>query len=268
MRHVVRLSSRCAAAAACVTLGVTAPAFAQGDQASPPASVQFLPRYDFTMSAAALVSDDDRYSWDTHWTGDLDVVDYGRGRATFLADYQALLGSEFRPFDPYQSNYLLEGSGSVRTQGTEIALVFSHLSRHLGDRFKRLAVAENSLGVRVMRRAAGPDTTVDLRIDVRKVIAKAYLDYTSISELDVAARHVTGPKTQVYGRLFGQYNTVDKTVAGRTGQYGGRLEAGIELAGQRGAVDLFAGVERVVDADPLDRLPQRWMFVGFRLKRR
>ncbi len=33
------------------------------------------------------------------------------GGSSFLADYQALLGSEFRPFDPYQSNYTARGVG-------------------------------------------------------------------------------------------------------------------------------------------------------------
>ncbi len=54
-----------------------------------------------------------RFTWDTHWGGDFDLVDYVHGRVTFLADYQALLGSEFRPFDPYQSNYTLEAIGLV-----------------------------------------------------------------------------------------------------------------------------------------------------------
>jgi hypothetical protein len=30
-------------------------------------------------------------------------------------------------------------------------------------------------------------------------------------------------------------------------------------------MELFAGVERRVDADPLDRLPKEWALAGFRL---
>jgi hypothetical protein len=30
-------------------------------------------------------------------------------------------------------------------------------------------------------------------------------------------------------------------------------------------LELFAGYERVVDADPLDRQPRRWAFGGFRV---
>lgn len=224
-----------------------------------------MSRYDFRMWAAALGSADQRFSWDTHWAGDFDIVDYVVGRATFLADYQALLGHELRPFDPYQSNYLLEASGSVRVGPTEIAGVLSHVSRHLGDRRKLLAVAENSLGGRVMRRVSRPSGTIDLRADLRKVIEHAYVDYTWIGDVDVTIRHAVNPQVEVYGRGYAETYLVDKSVAGRDRQNGGRIEAGVRLKGGGGAIDLFGGYERVVDADPLDRQPQRWPFVGFRL---
>ena len=50
------------------------------------------------------------FVWDTNFGGELDVVDYGTGRATFVANYQAILGDEFRHFDPNQGNYILSGS--------------------------------------------------------------------------------------------------------------------------------------------------------------
>ena len=82
---------------ACLALFVTSPAAAQQPLASPPpASPQFLSRYDFHLSAAALAHDDQRYSWDTHFGGEIDVVDYVVGRTTTILDYQAVLGNEFR----------------------------------------------------------------------------------------------------------------------------------------------------------------------------
>jgi len=39
----------------------------------------------------------------------------------------------------------------------------------------------------------------------------------------------------------------------------------VRVNGRGGAIELFAGVERRLDADPLDRLPQRWAVAGFRL---
>jgi hypothetical protein len=235
----------------------------------PPAAADFMPRFDWKMSAAVLGHPDPRFTWDTHWAGDLDLFSYPKGRASFLADYQALLGSEFRPFDPYQSNYLLEASGSVFAGRTEIAGVLSHVSRHLGDRPKRVAVAENSLGPRVMRRIGTADTGLDLRLDVRKVIARAYDDYSWIEELELVIRRQVHPHATLYARGYGQLIQVDKAYAGRDQQQrGGRLEAGVRLNGSDStgaAMELFAGGEQMIDADPLDRTPRRWAYAGFRL---
>jgi hypothetical protein len=266
MSSVRRLIAR-AALTACVSLAATA-AYAQHEPlAAPPTAPEFLPRMSGRLAAAYLSYDDDRFTWDTHWIGDFDLVSYPRGRATFLADYQALLGSEFRPFDPYQSNYLLEASGSVFVGRTEFIGVLNHISRHLGDRPKRLAVAENSLGPRVMRRF-GDDarTLLDVRVDVRKVIQRSYNDYTWYEETELVARHRLNTVTSVYAKGYGELIQVDKTEAGRDDALkGGRLEAGVRLNGTDGAMELFVGAERMIDADPLDRQTRNWGFVGFRL---
>jgi len=230
-----------------------------------PDHAQFLSRFDFNVSAARLAHDDERFSWDTHWAADWDLWDYVHGRVSFLADYQVVLGSEYRQFDPYQSNYLLEASGSYRIGKTEILGVLNHVSRHLGDRFNARAVAENSLGGRVMRRFAGERTRLDLRADVRKVIAQAYVDYTSISNIDLTIHRSATPRTGFYARGIGQTITVDKELYGRSRQDSGRVEAGIRVNGSRGVMELFAGGEKVIDADQLDRQSQRWAFAGFRL---
>jgi hypothetical protein len=265
---VERFVSR-AALAACLTLFMVATATAQQPQGivtEAPPHAEFLSRYDFNMSAAKLAHPDQRFSWDVHWGGDFDLVDYVYGRVTFIGDYEGLLGSEFRPFDPYQSNYLLEAIGSYRLGSTEVLGVLSHVSRHLGDRFKPLAVAENSLGPRVMRRFYFGDSNLDVRGNLRKVIARAYVDYTWMADIDVIAR-ANLRKVGVYGRSYVQIITVDKTIAGRDNQSGGRVEAGVMLRGVQGNMELFVGAERVIDADQLDRLPRRWAFVGFRLLR-
>lgn len=235
--------------------------------AEPPTDVAFLPRLDFAASAAALNYDDDRFSWDTHWTADFDLVNYKFGRAGFLGDYQALLGSEFRPFDPYQSNYTLEANGSVFIGRTEAALVLNHISRHLGDRPKRRAVAENSLGLRVMRRLGNERTSLDVRVDARRIIQHSFVDYTGMGDVDLLLRRRLNPHVGAYGRLNGQLITVHKDVAGRDAQKGGRIEVGTRLNGQQGVLELFVGGERVIDADQLDRVTRNWAFVGFRLQR-
>jgi hypothetical protein len=63
----------------------------------------------------------------------------------------------------------------------------------------------------------------------------------------------------------GQAFAVNDLVANRGAQAGGLIEAGVRITGRGGALEIFAGYEKRVDADPLDRLSQRWGLVGFRL---
>lgn len=256
---------RAAVLAACTCVWPSA-ARAQEPLSAPPQKLDFMPRMDLRLIAAGLAHEDQRFSWDTHWVGDFDLMNYKRGRATFLADYQALLGREFRPFDPYQSNYLLEASGSVFAGKTEIAAVLNHISRHLGDRPKRFPIAENSLGVRVMRRFTSGATSFDVRGDLRKIIQRVYMDYEWMTDLDLIVRRRVHPHASLYGRAYGEMLPVDKAIAGRTTQRGGRLEAGVRLIGTDGAIELFGGYEQMIDADPIDRLPRRWAFWGFRIR--
>jgi hypothetical protein len=251
-------------------IAVALPAFAQQPLPDPPAQVEFMSRYDFHLSGAALGSDDPaRFLWDTHWGGDFDLVDYVKGRLSFLVDYQAVLGNEFRPFDPNQGNYTLEFSGSGRLGKTELVAAFHHVSRHLSDRPKRQAIAMNVIEARVLRRFEVRATTIDVRANIGRLAERAYVDYTWIGDLDIVARHRLRPRVGAYGRIFGELYGVneqdDPPLSRRGAQRGGRVEAGVRLSGNGGALELFAGYERVIDADPLDRRARQWPFAGFRL---
>ena len=92
-----------AALAACLVLAAVR-ADAQDPLPNPPTTAEFMSRLNVHMSAVGLANDDPRFSWDTHWGGDFDLADYVKGRLTFLADYEAILGHEYRQFDPTQSN--------------------------------------------------------------------------------------------------------------------------------------------------------------------
>lgn len=232
-----------------------------------PTSPQFLSRYDFHLAAAWLGSNDPTFfMWDTHWGGDFDLVDYVRGRFGLLADYQAILGDQFRPFDPNQGNYTLEFSSSYRLGRTEVAGVFHHVSRHLSDRPKRGAVAMNAAELRLLRRFdIGANTTIDGKLEAGKVVARAYVDYEWIGKLDLTARRRLKGIASGYGRMLGELYVTDVDVARRPNQTGGRVELGVRLKGNGGALDLFAGWERMVDADLFDRRPRIWPFAGFRL---
>jgi hypothetical protein len=263
MRHTALVVFLTIAAAARASAQVPQPVMAPA-----PPRPEFLSRYDFHMTASELLHEDDaaqRFSWDTHFGGSLDLADYVSGRASLLVDYQAVLGSEFRPFDPNQGNYILEASGSGRVGTTELVGVFHHVSRHLGDRAKRPAVAWNTFGGRVLHRLAVGDTRIDADLDVGRIVQHSFVDYTWIGSLDVQVRRPVTPRVGVFAHAGGQLYGVDVLEAGRSRQKGGMAEAGVRLMGTAGALELFAGFERRVDAYPLERIPRRWGLAGFRL---
>jgi hypothetical protein len=270
MPDSVRSVIQRALAGAGLVLALAIPTFAQQPLSDPPGQVEFLSRYDFHLSGAALGSDEPaRFLWDTHWGGDFDLVDYVKGRLSVLADYQAVLGNELHPFDPYQGNYTLEVSASGRLGKTELVAAFHHVSRHLSDRPKTQAVAMNVVEGRMLRRFDVRATTIDVRANVGRLTQRAYVDYTWIGDLELTARHSLKPRVGIYGRIFGELYGVNQQdeppLSPRDTQWGGRLEAGLRLLGDGGALELFAGYERVIDADPLDRQARQWPFAGFRL---
>ena len=233
-----------------------------------PKTAQFMPRYDFHLSADATASGDDRFWFDTHFGGDMDLVDYKHGRGTILIDYQAVLGDQIRPFDPNQGNYLLEASSSGRVGTTEIFGVFHHESRHLSDRPKIAAIAWNVLQVRVLQRVTVAGTTIDLRGDAGKIVQHAMVDYDWTADIDARIVRPVRPGVDVYARGYSETFGVMQDVSTRGRQTGGRVEGGVRLIGHGGVIELFAGYERVVDADAIQALPLSWAFAGFRLANR
>ena len=101
-----------------------------------------------------------------------------------------MLGDQFRIFDPNQSIYILEGSGSFWIGQNEIAGLFHHVSRHLSDRPKTYGIAFNSVGIRYLRKFDVSDrTSVAVTGTLAKVIAKADVDYTWKAGFAVTVRH-------------------------------------------------------------------------------
>jgi hypothetical protein len=240
---------------------------AVAQSATPPLSdhkIEFLSRAQLRLSAEHLSSDDKRFVWDTNFGGEIDFVDYGVGRATFVANYQAILGEEFRDFDPNSGNYTLEGSSSVRLGRLEVAAVFHHLSRHLSDRPKRDAIDWNMVGGRLQTSATMGITQTEARIDVRRVILHTYVDYTwelnaavqNVHQFHTRVAAISGASLQVLG--------TDGTRARGT-QTGVRGEGGVRFIGRAGSVELFVAGERRVDPYPLDFGVDNWLTAGFRL---
>ncbi len=226
-------------------------------------AAQFVPRYDFHMGADHLSGDDARFVWDANFGGDIDFVDYGRGRMTFAANYEAMLGEQLRRFDPNQGKYLLDLSMSLRGRGVEVAALFHHTSRHLSDRFKRDPVDWNMFGARIGRDVRRGGMLFQARGDVLGTLLKSNVDYNWEANGDVHVRlpvrpHVSGIAAATL-RLVG----VDGT-RNRGTQSGERVEAGVRLEGTAGAIELIVAGERRIDAYPLDFSPMSWFSAGFR----
>jgi len=153
--------------------------------------VSFLPQSEFGMSAEYLGgSDDDRFRWDANFGGELDLVDYTRGRMIFLANYEAILGEELQVFDPNQGNYTLQGALTARLKQVEAAVVFHHVSRHLGDREKTQPVDWNMFGGRVNHAFLVNGTYVDLKGDLRWVVERSFAKRVLCMERARSGRHL------------------------------------------------------------------------------
>jgi hypothetical protein len=264
--------------AACFAFAVAGHAAAQDLQpivVPAPPGPAFLTRYDFRLSATNLLMSvpaappalpDERFSWDMRFGGSFDIADLVVARLGVLIDYQAVLGSEYRPFDPNQANYTLEGFVSARVnRSTEVAAIFHHVSRHLSDRPKPFAVAWNELGARVVHRLAIGSITVDVDLEGGRAVQHSYVDYTWLGELNLLVRHPINERVGVFAHGLGQAFAVDETASRRGTQTGGSLEAGIRFTGRAGALEVFAGYEKRADADPLDRHSLQWGLAGLRL---
>jgi hypothetical protein len=248
---------------AALALICAAPAAAQ--TAATPARFEFIPRAAFHMSLEHLWGEaDQRYRWDANFGGELDVIDYGVGRLTFGANYQAVLGEEYQPFDPTQGNYIIEGALSGRLLQVELAAVLYHQSRHLSDRAKDVPVDWNMLGARAQRLFPAGAFHVDARADLRAAIKQSFIDYRWEFDGRVRADRVVRPGVGVLLAGAVRHLGVDGT-GNRGGQTGFRAEAGMRLEGSAGALELFAAAERRIDPYPLEFSTATWVTAGFRL---
>ncbi len=244
------------------------PLSAQSSPPAPPAadsgSATFFPRFAFHLNAEHLSSDDRRFVWDTNFGGELDFVQYRQASGTFYANYQAVLGEEFRAFDPSHGNYILGGLATVRVAGVEIGGGLHHESRHLSDRAKRFAVDWNMLGVRVRKTATRGSFLADARADIRSVVYASYVDYDWEFDSELRLRQTLRPGI---GLILGSAVRLLGTDGsrGRGTQAGFREEGGVRLDGRGAAAELFVAVERRIDPYPLEFGTATWFTAGFRL---
>lgn len=236
-------------------------------QTAPSPRIDFLSRFDFYVGLEHLSSNEDRFVWDANWGGEADLIDYGVGRLIFLANYQTILGEEFRAFDPNQGNYILEGSLTARRGPIEVAGVFHHVSRHLSDRPKRGPIDWNMIGGRVEGRRAGGRVDLRGRADLRGVVQRSFVDYRWELQTEVNARVALRPRVGVIAGGVARVVGVDGS-RGRGTQHGLRGEGGIRLDRRGAALDLFVAAERRIDPYQLEFSTATWLTSGFRISSR
>jgi hypothetical protein len=259
-------------AAVCLLTGATAAAQAPpAEPAAPPVSndtrlpVRPLTKYNFHLSSGALTATDENFDWTADFGGDLDLLDFGTGRLNFLANYEVVLGTEFKNFDPNQGNYTLDGTLAFRVYAGDVAVVFHHISRHFGDRAKLFAVDWNSLGVKTKQTFKLGKGRVTAHAWFGKIVEHAYVDYTWEGEAGAEAEL---PLSPMYSMLVrGSANTfgVDHAIAARNRQNGGHAEVALRILGTGAIVELFTAYEKRIDALPIARESRHWAVAGFRL---
>jgi hypothetical protein len=252
----------------CLALAFGAPAQAQDAAPSAAPPVRFLSRADFWFEWAKAVSSDDRFSWDGHIGVDVDVLDWGRGRVTFVADYEAVLGAERRGFDLNHGNYILESAVTFRRRDVDISGVFHHVSRHLSDRSNEPAISWNTYGVRVETVARRGRSSVSTRYQAAVAVQQAFVDYTWTTDVRFGVHHALTDRVGLIASAEGGFVGVDRLRFDRGRQCGAAMEGGVRLIGERASLDVFAGYERRVDGFPTERLRVRMFTVGFRLRPR
>jgi hypothetical protein len=258
--------SRAVAAGVLLVLALTGvtTASAQATGAGSSDGVTFLKRSAFHLTAERLSGDDPRFVWDTNFGGDLDLIDYGVGRLNFAANYQAILGEEFRPFDPTQGNYILVGRLTGRIRAVEVGGEFFHQSRHLSDRAKRQPVDWNMLGTSLETRRQYGRVDLLALANLRGVVQKSYVDYRWEVAGGARVQYAVSGTASILadGRL--RWLGTDGT-RNRGTQTGARGEGGVRLTGAGAAVELFVAVERRIDPYPLEFGVSTWTTAGFRL---
>jgi hypothetical protein len=261
--------SNSAAATALALVFIASSSFAQTPAPQPgtPATITrgLVPRAGVHVGLIHLTAGDPRFNWAARFGTDIDVYDYGKGRLSLIGEYEAVFGSERRPFDLNHENYTVDVSASLRAKGAEFFAVIHHVSRHLSDRQNDRAVAWNSVGVAASREFAGDTSRLKARLDLAHVFQHTFNDYTWTAWLTLAAERRAGPHALLFARANGGFQGVDRAIANRDRLCGARIESGVHVKGVRGGVDVFVGYERRLDGYPLSFQRSRWLEWGVRI---
>ena len=191
------------------------------------------------------------------------------GALTFVANYQAILGEEFRAFDPNQGNYILEGPRPARRRaGRAGRRVPSPVAASQRPRRSAFPVDWNMIGVARSARFTAGASHVDARAPICAAsIQKSFVDYRW--ELDGGVRGDRGRlRPRVGARPRAARSGISASTARATGaaRPASAAKAGVRLEGRAGAARTVCrgrAPHRPVSAGVLDR--DLAVTAGFRL---
>ena len=264
------------AAAFCIAFALALPWSARaqapaepGPSSSPGAPrVEFFSAFQMRLGALRFGVSDEQFAWEGRFAGDVDLVDFGSGRLNFAAEYDVVLGTERRAFDPTQGYYVLDLRLTRRFQNQEVGAVFHHVSRHLSDRSKPQAVDWNLVGAEYRRRSVFGAVRVEGLLHAGGMVKTLFVDYAWQTGGRLRVEREANRRATLIAQGSVDVLGVDESVAGRRRQVAAYGEGGVRLAGRAAAVELFAAVERRVDPDPLLRGTRAWPLFGFRFVNR
>jgi hypothetical protein len=225
----------------------------------------FLTRLNYHFELEGYSGSDSAFRGSGRFGGDFDFVGGPKGRANAAFDYEAVLGDELQPFDPNQGNYIIEVLGAGRVGEFEIAGLFHHTSRHLGDRFKDYGIAWNLLGPQCAWTRIGPVHAFQLQARALKALTHDAVDYSAEFSTDFLYRRRVRPRWSIVARGRALARTIDPSLSSRGTQAGGRGEFAFRIHGRRADLELYAGGERRIEAGALDPRPHTWALAGARL---
>ena len=231
-----------------------------------PGTIGFLTHYNFHLNAARMISSDDRFVWDTDFGGDMDVLDLQRVRGNVLVNFEGIFGEQIRAIDPNQGNFTIDLSVWWRTRvlDAELGATFHHVSRHLIDRDKALAIDWNMIGFQYTSPLQFRSWDVEIGFRVLKTVQRSFVDYTAEVGGSIHVRRVVHPRVSLFLEAELTFVAVDQSEHGRDHQLGGRFEIGARFPGGDGAGELFIARERRIDAEPFDLVPTTFTMLGFR----
>jgi hypothetical protein len=224
--------------------------------------------YAFNLGLETLSGDDPRFQWDFDLGGEVDVLRVGPGRVNLAVNFENVLGEILQRFDPIFGNYTIDTLGGATTHGVEVAAVFHHVSRHLGDRPKPFGIAWNMLGVRAMWLGRPGGIHVQARGWAQGTVNSYFVDYSGEVGGDVLAERAFNDKVSALVRGTIDAMFIDGSKSERGTQVGGRVEGAVRLSGTGAAVEFYVAADRRIDADPFERRPVTWAVLGLRLVNR